>query len=107
MTPRTLVIAILSIAICLLITSGTTYAKLEDGLISAWTFDNGTAKDFQGSNNGKIIGGVEPIDGKFEKAFSFNGTDGYIQVPHSKSMEVIANSFTFSAWIKPSRQEDL
>jgi len=101
MTHKILVINILSVVVCLFLAYNT-YAGLEDGLVSAWTFDNGTAKDFQGSNNGKIIGGVEAVDGKFEKAFSFNGTDGYIQVPHSKSMDIIANSFTFSAWIKPN-----
>jgi len=102
MIHKALTITILSIVICLFITSGTTYAKLEDGLVSAWTFDDGTAKDFQGSNNGKIIGGVEAVDGKISRAFSFDGTDGYIQVPHSESMDIIANSFTFSAWIKPN-----
>ena len=102
MTNRIFAITIFSSVFFLFIISAISYAKLEDGLISAWTFDNGTPKDFQGDNDGKIIGGIEVVNGKFDKALSFNGTDGYIQVPHSKSMEVIANSFTFSAWIKPN-----
>ncbi|MDQ1329096.1 MAG: hypothetical protein QG641_2385 [Candidatus Poribacteria bacterium] len=100
MTCKTLIIIIFSAIVCLFIISGISYAKLEDGLISAWTFDDGTANDFQGSNKGNIIGGVKAIDGKSGKALNFNGTDGYIQIPHNETMNVIANGFTISAWIK-------
>lgn len=74
-------------------------AKLEDGLISVWTFDDGSAKDSIGNNNGKMHGGVAPIAGKHGKGMSFDGVDGYIDVPHDKSMEAIAEGLTVSAWI--------
>ncbi len=90
------------VTLCLLITSGTSYAKLEDGLVSAWTFDDGSARDFQGDNHGEILGGVEAADGKFSKALSFDGTDGHIQIPHDASMDAIADGFTFAAWILQS-----
>ena len=91
----------LSIIICLVIGSSISYAKLEDGLVSAWTFDDGSPKDFQGGNDGEIKGGVEVVDGKFGKALSFDGSDGYIEVPHDESMDAIADGFTFAAWIQP------
>jgi len=81
------------------ILSSGSYASLEDGLISAWTFDDGTARDYVGKNKGVIKGGVEVADGRFEKGLNFNGTDGHIQIPHNETMNAIANSFTFSSWI--------
>lgn len=89
------------VTLCLVISSSIVYAKLEDGLVSAWTFDDGTTEDWQGENHGKIKGGVEVVDGKFEKALNFNGKDGHIQIPHDKSMEFIADAFTVSAWLQP------
>ncbi|MBC8457274.1 MAG: LamG domain-containing protein [Deltaproteobacteria bacterium] len=93
--------AVLAIALCLFIGSGISYAELSDGLISAWTFDDGSAKDCVGNNDGEILGGVEVIEGKFKKALSFNGKDGFVQIQHDKSIEVIEESYTVSAWIKP------
>jgi len=94
-------VAFLSVTICLIIGTGSSYAELADGLVSAWTFDDGTPKDLQGDNDGKIKGGVEVVDGKFGKGLSFDGNDGYVEVPHDESMEVIADAFTFAAWIQP------
>ena len=94
-------IAISLATVCLFITSGISYAALEDGLVSAWTFDDGSANDFWGDNHGEIIGGVEAVDGKFDKALSFDGVDGYIEIPHNETMNVLENAFTFAAWIQP------
>ena len=95
------IIAISLAIVCLFITSGISYAALEEGLISAWTFDDGSADDFRGDNHGEIIGGVEAVDGKFHKAFSFNGVDGYIEIPHDETMNVLEGAFTIAAWIQP------
>jgi len=89
----------ISVLICLFIGVVYTYADLADGLISAWTFDDGTARDSVGNNDGEIKGGVDVTDGKFGKAFSFNGKDGFIQIPHDKSLEALADGLTVSAWI--------
>ena len=99
---RAKILAVVSLAtFCLFITSGVLYAELEDGLVSAWTFDDGSAKDLQGSSDGEIKGGVEAVDGKFNKALSFDGTDGYIEIPHNETMDVLADGFTIAAWIQP------
>lgn len=82
-----------------MISSNGVFADINKGIVSAWTFDDGTAKDFAGKNHGKINGGVEFVNGKFGKAASFNGKDGFISIPHSKDFEVLANGLTCSAWI--------
>jgi len=73
------------------------YAGLEDGLVSAWKFDDGTARDYAGRNNGIIHGGVKSVSGRFKNAMDFNGKDGYIEVPDSASLR--QDKFTVSAWI--------
>lgn len=73
-------------------------ADINKGIVSAWTFDDGTARDKIGKNHGKVNGGVEFVIGKFGKAASFNGKDGFISVPHDKSLEFVANAFTCSCW---------
>ena len=96
------IIAIASLAtFCLFITSGVLHAALEDGLVSAWTFDDGSARDLQGNNDGEIKGGIESVDGKVNKALDFDGVDGYIEIPHNDTMAVLADAFTIAAWIQP------
>ncbi len=72
-------------------------ADLNDGLISAWTFDDGTAKDALNNSNGEINGAVL-TDGRFGKAFDFNGDDAFIHIPHDESMEAIVDGMTVCAW---------
>lgn len=79
--------------------SNSAFADINKGIVSAWTFDDGSPKDFAGKNHGKINGGVEFVNGKFGKAASFNGKDGFISVPHSKDFDILANGLTCSAWI--------
>ncbi|MFQ6040846.1 MAG: LamG domain-containing protein [Candidatus Poribacteria bacterium] len=88
-----------SMAISCLIYILSADADLTDGLISAWTFDDGTAKDVVGKNNGKIHGGVKAVKGKFGQGLSFDGQKGsYVEVPDDKSLQQ-ENALSVSAWI--------
>ena len=90
----------------ILIISGNVTADINKGIVSAWTFDDGTPKDSTGVSNGTVNGGVEFIAGKFGKAASFNGKDGFISVPHKKAYDVLANGLTVSAWINVRNGKD-
>ncbi|MGB9693237.1 MAG: hypothetical protein ACPLYF_00170, partial [Fervidobacterium sp.] len=79
--------------------SADVFADINKGIVSAWTFDDGTAKDAARVSDGTVNGGVEFIAGKFGKGASFNGKDGFISVPHKKAYDVLANALTVSAWI--------
>jgi len=61
-----------------------------DNITGMWLFNEGngnTAKDSSGNkNDGKINGGVKWVDGKFGKALEFNGTDAWVEVPHSNTV---------------------
>jgi Concanavalin A-like lectin/glucanases superfamily len=72
------------------------------GLVSWWRAE-GNANDAAGTNNGTLQGGVTFAPGEVGQAFALNGTNAYIKVPASSSLNVGAGSgLTFEAWINPT-----
>ena len=67
----------------------------------SWWGAEGNANDSSGSNPGTLQGGVTFAAGKVGQAFSFNGVDGYVNVPDSASLN-IKTAITIEAWVKPS-----
>jgi hypothetical protein len=85
----------------LTVNSGPPCAQVQAGLVSWWAGE-GDASDAVGTNNGVIIGGVGFALGEVGEAFSLNGSNGYIFVPASGSLNVGAtNGFTIEGWINP------
>jgi len=80
------------------------FGQVFNGLIGKYTFDNGTAEDVAGTNDGSITGAVTTADrfGNADKAFYFNGTSDYILLPQTAVPNLnVINAITISAWIKP------
>lgn len=78
------------------------------GPMAYWKFNEGegtTAYDSTDNNNDGTLGGgtaaYQPtwVEGKFGSALSFDGTDDYVNVPHSSSLVSIRN-YTIMAWVK-------
>ncbi|MDI6765215.1 MAG: LamG domain-containing protein [Bacteroidota bacterium] len=67
------------------------------GLVSWWSGD-GTANDVAGSNHGMLMNGATFGQGKVRRAFSFDGIDDYVRIPHSPSLNP-SGSFSVEAWI--------
>jgi len=90
-----------------------TFIRVIDGVVGAWHFDegNGTiAHDTSGEGNDGTLyddnttnddGNTPPqwVDGKFGKALEFDGSDDYVEVPDSPSLDV-QEQFTILAWCK-------
>lgn len=77
------------------------YADLKEGLVGAWTFDDGTARDLSGNgNDGKMVGAPKSVKGKFGNGFDFNGKDTGIEIDDDKSLQ-LPDPFTIAAWIYP------
>jgi len=73
-------------------------------LVSHWTFD---AADISGSTLEDVVAGVNDgtihnsptsVAGKFNEALSFNGSNQYVDIPHSASLNLDA-PFAVSAWV--------
>lgn len=71
----------------------------ESGLISYWPAEN-DANDAMGVNNG-VANGATYVPGRVVQAFSFDGSDDYINVPDSASLD-ITSELTIDAWVKPN-----
>ncbi len=81
-------------------------ADLNNGLVAYYPF-NGNANDESGNGNyGTVNGATLTTDGngKPNSAYNFNGTGDYIGLLNYFPSPV-NNTFTFSAWIKPSSCE--
>jgi len=75
-------------------------AALFDGVISAWTFDDGTVSDSFGNNDGELRGGASFAPGADGKgaALDLNGTDSWAEIPHDASMDAMAGGLTAACW---------
>lgn len=72
-------------------------------LIAHYPFDNNANDISLNKNHGRIIGGVSSTADRFGNpcgAFNFNGTDGYIEVPNSTSLQSITQIFSVTCWFK-------
>ena len=69
-----------------------------DGLVGWWPLD-GNASDMSGNgNDGVVYGAILTSDrnGLLNKAYSFNGTNSYIQIPYKSSLNAVP--ITYSIW---------
>ncbi|MES2517131.1 MAG: gliding motility-associated C-terminal domain-containing protein [Bacteroidota bacterium] len=78
--------------------------NLKQGLVACYPF-NGNPNDVSGNNNnGTAIGGVSLTTDRFGKAnsaYSFNGIDGYINVPNAPSLQF--EQISIAMWIKATQ----
>jgi len=74
------------------------YAECPSGMVSYWTFDDGTAVDTFGSNDGIISGDPAIVTGQVGQAFSLDSTNDNIDMGTDPSLD-LGSTFTVSAWI--------
>ena len=82
-------------------TNVTIYGK---NLLGMWHFNNNTNDSSQYANNGNMSPGVNcstEVPGYFGSACYFNGSDSFINVSGSGSLN-ISGRFTIEAWVKDS-----
>jgi outer membrane protein OmpA-like peptidoglycan-associated protein len=75
--------------------------SLQDGLIAYYPFD-GNANDLSGNNNNGIVNDAiltTDRNGNENSAYYFNGTNSYIEIPQSQSLNSTTNSITLTGWI--------
>ena len=92
----------------LIIFSANSYAELEEGLVSVWNFDDGTASDAVGSNDGEFVNGASAGKGEFGMALNIENpenpatgedTGQYVAIPSSASLEKEDGIFSVSLWV--------
>ena len=71
------------------------------GLVGWWRFDEGSgavASDSSGYGNNGTLNGATWVNGKYGQALSFDGTNDYVQISSSPSLQ-ITDDLTISFWI--------
>ena len=78
---------------------------VQDGLIAYYSFDEETINgddvlDTIGGNDGVMVGGVEPVEGKFGGALEFDGTSGKLDIEGTDALMFNGiEEFTVAAWV--------
>jgi hypothetical protein len=68
--------------------------------LTAWYRGEGDASDAQGGSTGTPKNGTEFAPGKVGQAFSFDGVDDFVEIPHNRGRNNPPR-ITLTAWIKP------
>ena len=71
-------------------------------LIAYYPFSDNVLDESGYNNHGTIVGGVAPTADRFgnpNSAMQFNGTDGYILVPNSASLQSPSSELTIASWV--------
>ena len=94
----------------LLILTGISYAEISlEDCAGIWLFDEGSgdvALDSSGNgNDGTLMGAPNWVEGEFGKALELNGTDDFVEVPSSDSLN-ITDVITVMAWVNINAQGD-
>ena len=101
-----LVTVLIGLTVAGLLVCASSYADLRDGLVAAWTFDDGTAKDVTGNgHDGEKVGNPQSVKGKFGKGFDFNGSDTGVEIADHADLQ-LTEPFTIACWIFPRVIED-
>lgn len=94
------------VAICWIISTSSAAIDPEN-IMGMWLFNEGsgnTAKDSSGNKNDGKIHGAKWVDGKFGKALEFNGSDNWVEVPHSNTVGFKKGvSFTITVHFKGTK----
>jgi len=78
-----------------------TDSLLTKGLVAYYPF-NGNANDASGNGNNAVVYGAILTTDRFDSpgsAYYFDGTNSYIDIPQSATLNGLVTNFTLSAWI--------
>jgi len=69
-----------------------------------WWPGDGNADDIQGSNNGSLQNGATFVAGKVSQAFSLDGVDDFVAIPHDDSLNP-TGPFSVDLWVNANPQQ--
>ncbi len=93
-------------ALCCLTSLSTQAQSLKKGLVLNLTFNNSTKDESRYGNDGQVVGNTLYEEDRFGNACSavaLDGSDSFVSVPSSASLNSPTDELTISAWIKPKR----
>ena len=92
----------------LMVFCANSHAELADGLVSVWNFDDGSANDSIGGNDGEFMNGASTTNAEFGMALNLENpenpatgenTGQYVEISSSSSLEKEDGIFSVSLWV--------
>lgn len=77
-----------------------TPSPVDDGLLAAYSFDDGTAVDTTGNGHHGTVSGAVPVAGKYGGALAFDGLDDVVAIANTSHLQLTAG-MTLEAWVRP------
>jgi uncharacterized repeat protein (TIGR03803 family) len=71
-----------------------------NGLVAAYSFNDGTAADAAGYGHQGTISGAVAVSGKYGKALSFDGVDDKVSIANAADL-AFKTGMTLEAWVRP------
>jgi uncharacterized repeat protein (TIGR03803 family) len=75
-------------------------SPIDDGLVAAYSFDDGTAVDATGNGQHGAISGAVPVAGKYGGALAFDGVNDVVAIADTSRLRLTAG-MTLEAWVRP------
>jgi len=76
--------------------------NLDENTVALYLFDDEKGKEVLDSslqeNHGEIVGKVDWSEGKFDGALSFSGSNAFVEIPSSESLD-ITDALTIEMWV--------
>jgi len=95
---------------------GSAWADVSDGVLAdantvgLWHLNNSSSSVVDSSsfsNNGTNYGATRGVAGQFGKAFSFDGVDDYVEIPHKASLNLANTDFSIEFYLKTADADGL
>ena len=94
----------------MLTVNASTKTIVTDGLVSFWSFDQGTVirrtvKDVWGENDATTVGSPKRVDGYVGGGLKLNGNGDYVSLPNVGNFGSQIGEYTFEVWVKTTNKK--
>jgi hypothetical protein len=98
-------LCLVTVLVFSLVGFGLASGALPEGLVFLMTFDEGSGEDVHDlsgyGNNGVVVGKTDWVDGKYGKAFNFDGAT-HITVQNAEPLGKLTHPMSVGLWINPT-----
>ncbi|MDE0484386.1 MAG: hypothetical protein OXI67_17535 [Candidatus Poribacteria bacterium] len=108
---KIMMLLIIMIIGLMLTVDASTKTIVTDGLVSYWTFDQGTIRggkvmDVWNENDATLIGNPKRVDGYVKNGIELDGEGDYVSLPNVGNFGSQIGKYTFEIWFKTTKKKE-